>query len=364
MGRELLTTSIAADSLVARGAGGEPKPLSFYRAADFKAENLGANTARVFLGINLECAQCHDHPFAPLTKRDFAGFAAFFAGIQTTRFQAGRVVTVVEETNRRSFALAGGEAISARFLDGTEPRWVDGVGGRTVLADWVTAANNRYFAAHAVNRIWEQLFGAPLAEDDASPFKDLRDELARTFAAEGFDSKLLLRAIVASRAYQLTSASAGTESSQQTRLFGRMRVRGLSADQLFDSIVQAAHLPESAEATFRAEFLDRFNQPGETTAERQTSILQSLTLMNGQLLATATHPEHGPLLTAVTAVPWLDSAGQVEALYLATLSRPPTAAERTRFAAHIESAKKRDRSQGPADVLWTLLNSTEFLFNH
>jgi hypothetical protein len=365
MVRELLTAPFTAEA-VSPGGGvpADPTALSFYRAADYKAENLGSNTARVFLGVNLECAQCHDHPFAPLTKRDFAGFAAFYAGVRPTRWQAGRVVAVAEDADRHSFALAGGEAIPARFLDGTEPRWGGGASGRTVLAAWLTSPDNPYFARHAVDRIWEQVFGVPLAADEGSPFKDLRDDLARTFAAEGFDTKLLLRAAVASRAYQLTSASGSAESSQQTRLFARMRVRGLSADQLFDSIVRASRLPESNDTAFRADFLERFNQPGEKTAERQTSILQALTLMNGPLLATATHPEQGPLLATVAAAPWLDAAGQVDALYLATLSRTPSPAERARFVAHVDGAAAADRRQALADVLWALLNSSEFLFNH
>lgn len=364
MVRELLTSPLAGQTTGTADVPGAPTALSFYRTADYKPETLGANTARVFLGISLECAQCHNHPFAPLTKRDFAGFAAFFAGIQPTRLQAGRVVAVAEDLSRRSFALSGGEAVPARFLDGTDPRWAEEASGRSVLADWVTSPANPYFARHAVDRIWEQLFGAPLAADEASPFKGLRDDLARVFVEEGYDTKQIVRALVASRAYQLTSASSGAESSQQARLFGRMRVRGLSADQLFDSIVRVGRLPESAETALRTEFLDRFNQPGEKAADRQTSILQTLTLMNGPLLATATHHERGRLLAAVIAAPWLDAGGQVDALYLETLSRSPTAAERARFAQHVKNAAASDRDQALADVLWALLNSSEFLFNH
>jgi hypothetical protein len=367
MVRELLTTPVAMDLATADvppEQAGDATPLPFYRAADFKADNLAAGSARIFLGINLECAQCHDHPFAPWTRRDFAGYAAFFAGVRPTRWQAGRVVAAVEKPGPRSFTLPGAAAVAARFLDGTQPRWPEGASGRTVLADWVVAPDNPYFARHGVNQLWAQLFGAPLTEQETGQLKDLLDYLARTFAAQGYDPKLLLRAAVASRAYQLTSAAPSGGPSRPAHLFGRMRTRGLSADQLFDSIVRATGLPETADASFRPDFLNRFNQPGEQPAERQTSILQTLTLMNGQLLATATDPKQSPLLAAVAEAPWLDTAGQVEALYLASYSRPPRPEERARLVAYVERSRPSDRRQALADVFWALLNSSEFLFNH
>jgi hypothetical protein len=367
MVRELLTTPVAVDLAAAGGfpdQASDPRPLSFYRVADFKADNLAAGSARIFLGINLECAQCHDHPFAPWTRRDFAGFAAFFAGVRPTRWQAGRVVAAVEKSDERSFALPGAAPVAARFLDGTPPRWPEGASGRSVLADWIVAPNNPYFARHGVNQIWGQLFGAPLTDQETGPLKDLLDDLARTFAARGYPPGLLLRAIIASRAYQLSSAAPSGEPGRPPRLFDRMRTRGLSADQLFDSIVRSAGLPETADATFRPDFLNRFNQPGEQPADRQTSILQTLTLMNGQFLATATDPERSPLLASVAEAPWLDTAGQVEALYLATYSRPPRPEERTRLVAFVERSRPSDRRRSLADVFWALLNSSEFLFDH
>jgi hypothetical protein len=365
MVRELLTTSVRVTPETPNGRPdrpGEPTPLPFYRAAEFKADLLGAGIARVFLGINLECAQCHDHPFAPWTKRNYAEFAANFASVQPTRWQSGRVIAVVEDSNRRTFALPGDDAIPARYLDGSEPRWQERAASRALLANWMVTSENPYFTRHAVNNLWEQLFGAPLVEEEGSPFKELRDDLARSFAAEGFDTNLLLRALTASHAYQASSA-VRAESSRQTLLFARMRVRGLSGEQLLDSIARAAGLTDTVEAGFRADFLSRFNQPGEKSAQRQTSILQTLALLNGSFLATATSAEHGPLLAGIAEAPWLDTSGKIDALYLAALGRFPRDSERARYLAAIKDDKEGGR-QALADVFWALLNSSEFLFNH
>jgi hypothetical protein len=364
MVRELLTTPVGISAEIPNGRPDrphEPTPLSFYRVAEFKADNLAAQTARVFLGINLECAQCHNHPFAAWKKEDFAAFAAFFAGVQPTRMQSGRVVAAMEVPDRRTFVLGTGPAVPARFLDHTDPRWAEKSSGRVVLADWVVDPHNPFFARQAVSRLWDQLFGAPLLDEDDDTFKDLLDVLATAFVESKYDVKLLLRGITASRAYQLSSESSAGESPERVEVFARMRVRGLTGEQMYDSYVRAAGLREAVASPLRADFLARFNQPGEKPSDRQTSILQALALLNGSFLAAATDPARNPFLAAVAEAPWLDTAGQVEALFLTTYSRPPRPAERARWVAYLESSK--DRKQALADLLWVLLNSSEFLFN-
>jgi hypothetical protein len=363
LARALLTTSLTFSPTAPNGRPdrpGEPSPLPFYRANELDPQNLAAAVSRTFLGIQLDCARCHNHPFAPWTRRQFAEFAAFFSSARPTRVQAGRVVAAVEDLERRSFALPGAEPIPARFLDGAKPQWAEGSNPRAVLADWMTAPENPYFARHAVNRLWTQLFGVELAEDDKGKFSGLLDDLAREFAAGGYDVKRLTRAIVASRAYQLASTGDAPAS-----LFARVRVRGLSADQMHDSLSRAAGFLDKDHAALRADFLARFQQAGELPADRQTSVLQVLTLMNGPLVAEAVDPERGRTLAAVCSAPWLDSAARVEALFLATLSRLPTTAERDRHVAFLNKARAQsDRNQRLGDVFWALLNSSEFLFNH
>ena len=180
----------------------------------------------------------------------------------------------------------------------------------------------------------------------------------------GFDRKLLIRAIVLSRPYQLTSAGPradeavpvldASEDLATSRLFARMAVRGLSGEQLYASLAQAVGLvAEEAPIgrvapvanTPRAAFLERFAGQEERPTEAQTSILQALALMNGGLVSGATSLEEGATLSAIAEAPFLDTAGRVEALFLATLSRRPTPEESARLVTYLE---QRRAGQGPA----------------
>jgi hypothetical protein len=251
------------------------------------------------------------------------------------------------------------------------------------LADWITSPGNPYFARAAVNRIWAQLFGVGLVDpvddmgaDNPPSHPELLDALARAFAEHGFDRKLLLRAMVLSRAYQLTSQSSGAgagASTDESRLFARMKERGLTAEQLYDSLAQAIGIaPEElssgqfarARGAPRGEFLETFSGNDEKPTEAQMSILQALALMNGRLVAGATHLEHGRMLTAVAEAPFLDRAGRIETLFLATLSRRPGPEEAACMMAHLERHAGGDPRKALSDIFWALLNSPEFLLNH
>jgi hypothetical protein len=384
--RELLTVPFGSERVRPRMAR-EPQPadpqaatpLAFYLAKDAKPENLAASTARLFLGVRIECAQCHNHPTASWTREHFWGYAAFFAGLQRTSPDAGGAIR--EVFDRRDIKIPGGKASAeARFLDESEPQWRYNVGARTTLADWVTAPGNPYFAPAAVNRLWALLFGVGLVEpvDDFRPdnppsHPELLDELAAQFVAHRFDLRYLLRAITASRAYQLTSAAPPAKggATAPARLFTHMALKGLTAEQLFDSLAVATGYKEPAgpppgngqpaPAGARAEFLARFATAGQSPTEAQRSIQQALTLMNGRFIADATGAQNATLKGVLNDA-GLDTAGRVEALFLATLSRKPTEAEARRFVTYVETCKDGKRALG--DVFWALLNSAEFSLNH
>ncbi len=365
----------------------ESSPLPFYVAKDVKSENLAASTARVFLGLRLECAQCHNHPFASWTRDQFWGYAAFFSSLEKRGPDEAFLNPIRELPDRREAAIPGTEkVVQATFLDGGEPQFRSRDPARMTLADWMTAPENPYFARAAVNRIWAQLFGIGLVDpvddmgaDNPPSHPELLDALAHGFAASGFDRKFLIRAIVLSRPYQLTSTvaegdtSAGT-SADDPRLFARMRVRGMSAEQLYDSLAQAIGLtPDEERAdrffrgmnTSRGEFLEKFARQDEKTTETQTSILQALALMNGSVVSAATGIRSGATLAAVAEAPFLDTAGRVETLFLASLSRPPRPEESARMVRYVDKeAGYSDWRSALADVFWALLNSPEFLMNH
>jgi Protein of unknown function (DUF1553)/Protein of unknown function (DUF1549) len=383
--REILSATVA-DERAQPNRGLEryqkPSPLPFYMAKEVKSENLAASTARLFLGLRLECAQCHNHPFASWTREQFWGFAGFFAGLERRGPEGAFLSPIRELPDRRESAIPGTEkVVPAAFLDGTEPQWRSNVPARVTLADWITAADNPYFARASVNRIWAHLFGVGLVDpvddmgaDNPPSHPELLDALARALVAHDHDPKFLIRAIVLSRPYQLTSAATDPDPTRENpRLFARMPVRGLSARQLYDSLALAVGMPADELTdrvtlgvnTPRSEFLEKFDRREEKPADAQTSILQALALMNGRLVAGATRLEEGGTLAAVAEAPFFDTRARVEALFLATLSRRPRPDESDRLVAYLESGgAAMDPRKALSDVFWALLNSPEFMTNH
>jgi hypothetical protein len=391
MVRELLTAQVPLNGpgiRVALQAGGRqatPSPLAFYQANELKPENLAASTSRVFLGVRLECAQCHDHPFTSWKRQQFWEYAAFFAGTQPRPrvVRPGQRQQPLPDANAHSIKIpATGKVVEARFLDGRAPDFKPQVNPRTTLAEWMTAEENPYFARTGANRVWAHFFGVGLidpvddepTEENGASHPELLAEMTQQFVAHTYDIKYLIRAITASEAYQRTSAM--TDPTQnEPRLFARVALRGMTPEQLFDSLAQAtgyrerapggnARLIRPGQGTPRAQFLARFASQ-ERKTETQTSILQALALMNGKFVADATSLERSTTLAAVVDAPFLSTAARVETLYLAALTRRPRAEELSRMVTYVESGGPRgDSNAALADVFWVLLNSSEFILNH
>jgi hypothetical protein len=178
--------------------------VAFYRANEFKPENLAGSTARLFLGVKLECAQCHNHPYDHWTRTEFWQFAGFFTDVVVPADQPGPPDQPSKAPGE--IKIPGqGRVVRARFLDGTEPQWPKATATRPTLADWMTAADNPYFARAVVDRMWTYFFGVGLAgpADGTDPtppaaHKELLDELARQLVSHQYDLKFLIRALVAS----------------------------------------------------------------------------------------------------------------------------------------------------------------------
>lgn len=350
---------------------GDKRPVTFLAASEYKPEELAANAARAFLGLNLDCAQCHNHPFARWTREQFWQTAAFFAAPSTEGKGARRFRLVVPGIT---------EPVSPKVLVGREPEWpatTDDDTGRTLWAAWLTAKDNPYFARNAVNRLWASLFGTGLVEplDDlggqnAASHPELLDLLAEAFADSGFDLKYMTKAMALSSAYQLASGPWAEGASAQGRLFARMPVKGLTGEQLYDSLLVAAGLPAERDdldplnaLRERKRFAEKLRV--ERTGTAQRSILQSLSLMNGDLTIKLTNPEKTPTLTAVIEAPFLDGRGQVDSLFLAAFGRKPGDDEAAPLVAYIEKGgADRDAKKALADVFWALLVSSEFGTNH
>jgi len=353
--------------------------IGFYFAKDMKPESLGAGTARLFLGVKLDCAQCHDHPFAKWKREQFWQFAAFFGGIDAES-NMGFIQNVREIKDRRELIIPGDKKkiVPAVFLDSTEPQWKYNVGTRETLADWMTSPKNPWFAKATVNRMWAYFFGTGLVDpvddlrdDNPASHPELLDKLAQQFAEYKFDLKFLIRAITASRAYQ-SASTADKDKPDDPRLFARMALRGMTPEQIFDSLSMATGFREKRmnrrifyqDDSLRSEFLKQFATTDKRT-EFQTSILQSLLLMNGKLTEQVTSLERSATLAAVADSPFLSADEKVETLYLAALARPPRSDERERFSRYIRSGGVRgDAKAALGDVFWVLLNSPEFILNH
>jgi hypothetical protein len=382
---ELLTARLQAPVAMQplRTPASRASPVSFYQYNEYKPENLAANAARVFLGVQVQCAQCHDHPFARWKRTQFWSLAAFFTSEEVATAAGGMAQgsTPAGGVPGRSVRIPDLEpetVVAAAFLDGSVPDWTVEPDSRVALAKWMVRLDNPYFARACANRMWEHFFGRGLIEpvDDldaaaGAPLAPLLDLLAQQFAYHRYDLKYLVRAIVATQAYQRSSRAAA-DDPDALALFARMPVQHLTADQLFDSLLAATGYRERRarnqpfnpfdQDTPRAVFRARFGNQTARRTEPQTSILQALALMNGGFVSEAANLKSGELLGAVADAPYLDTAGRVETLFLATLSRRPQPEELAEFCRYVEQSG--DPRQALADVLWALLNCAEFALNH
>ena len=391
--RRILTVKITVNSQnpMFRFVQGDPNDpdaqmlAAFYSANEGRPENMGAAVSRLFLGVKLECAQCHDHPHAPYTKAQFWQFAAFFAEMNPLNGpRPGFVGPMEPQSDRNTIGIPGTEQrVTATFFDGTSPNWRRDRTPRVELADWLTSKSNAYFAKNMANRLWAHFFGLGLldpvdepGENNQPSHPELLDELGKAFAENNFDNHMLIRAITRTKAYQLTSKMTHPGQADPRR-FARMNVKGLSPSQLFDSLVAATGFREPSflrnQQQFgfvqpnnpRSAFLVRFGS-NERTTETSTTILQALMLMNGQFIGDQTDLNKSEILASIADYPGWDTKQRVTALFLTAFARNPTPEELEKYTSYVDrgGAKGNDKKQALADVFWVLLNDPEFLFNH
>jgi hypothetical protein len=373
--------ALARELLLAKGQVQQSGPVLFYTALELKPEELAASTSRSFLGVQIQCAQCHDHPFDHWTQRDFWGYAAFFARLQRPTNPQQQFFVQVADADQGDVKFPDTqEIVLPKFLGGSES--ADGQDGtrREKLATWLTSDQNPYFAKATVNRVWANLFGRGLVHpvDDLGPHNpasnpQLLEELAAYFIATNYDVRNLTKALALTKAYQASSASA--ESVSHPELFARMAIKPLTGEQLYDCLALATARRQNqftyggfAASGFydqtRVAFLAKFNTAANSIADYQNGIPQALTLMNGQEVRTATDLTQSDILVALTA-PFFTDEKRVETLFLSTLSRLPRDDERKQFVEYVNAkADTETKRKALGDVLWALLNSAEFTLNH
>lgn len=344
-------------------------------------------TTQLFLGVRMVCAQCHDHPFEKWTQNQYYQLAAFFAAVgMKPGFDADEQIVYLKRSDNDLKHPKTNKAVDAEYLIASAglPPAADFQDRREALAAWLTSAKNPFFAKAIVNRVWSYFLGRGIIE----PVDDIRgsnppinpallDALEQDFIASGFDLQHLIRAIVSSRTYR-----AGIETNKWNENdevnFSRFIPRRLPAESLLDAIAVATgsrpNFPEVPE-DFTAQqlpdphvgkggFLDMFGRPERESScecERRNdlSLPQAMNLVNGPTLAEAIADPEGRIAEAILA--GKSDRGLVEELYLAALSRFPTAVEMDRALTYMRSTS--GRAAQAQDLLWALINSNAFLFN-
>ncbi|HVX14467.1 MAG TPA: DUF1549 domain-containing protein [Pirellulales bacterium] len=342
---------------------------------------LAARVSRAFLGVRLDCAECHDHPFQPWKQRDFQGLAAFFG--QTKQQGLKGIVDAEGEYEVENRVTGGRDKVAPCVPFQSDLLPADGT-RREKLAAWVTHRSNRAFARAAANRFWAELFGRPLVEpiDDIPSVGDpppVLDLLADDFVEHGYDLRRLIRVIAATAVFRLDSGSdpSGPEiTPAHEAAWAAFPLIRLRPEQVVGGLLQSTSLPtidyqshivvRVIRAGTQNDFIKRYGDLGEEEFSPQGgTIPQRLLMMNGKQLQERIG--ENVLANAATHIAMLAPSDEkaVETAYLATLTRRPTADEAKHFVAALgDQSDKRSRNQRMEDLYWCLLNSTEFSWNH
>jgi hypothetical protein len=368
---------IVRDLVTATGTIEENAAVTYLIEGNFPltVTDLTDLSSRYFLGVRLNCAQCHDHPFVAWKREDYWGMAAFFTQIQTPgRPKAVYKAGLLDDPKMTLLSLR-----DADMIDGYQPRPPTFLGGaelqaeldtiyRAALARWMTSPENPYFARATVNRAWWHFFGRGIVNpvDDmhagnAASHPELLDLLSQRFVESGFDLKLLCRAIALSRTYQQTSRP-GEQADAEGALFARMSIKVLTPEQLYDSLVAILGPPAKspgvdARLGTRYEFCQFFAADSEPT-RYERGIPHALRLMNSPQFA----GRNIAALASELAAPTRSEDEVVERMFLRILARRPTSAERE--LARDQLQRTGASAQAYGEIAWALLMGTEFSMNH
>ncbi len=365
--------------LTATGSLGQQdaEPVLYYYALQVKPEELASSATQIFLGVQIRCAQCHDHPFTDWKQDDFWGVAAFFAEVSPPGGvdQAGIPGSIDDVYNSEVRNPKTNEEVSPAYLDATEYVSEVGLTRRQQFADWVTSPENPYFAKATVNRVWGLLFGRGLVDpvDDLGVHNppsqaEVLELLADDFIASGFDIDRTLQILAMTNVYGRSSVTSSA-AAPAPELFAAMPVRSLSAEQVLECLLTATGRREPLEADLpafremRTAFLARLEAPTRRPTEFQGGIPQTLTMLNGELVAGLVDPQQGDLIAAVVDSPFFSDRERVETLFLATVGRYHTDEEWSLVQVHLGTPGSHQSREALGDILWALVNSSEFVLS-
>lgn len=339
------------------------------------------NVAQVFMGMRIQCAQCHNHPFDRWTMDDYYSFAAFFSQIGRKRAEDPRETIIFNSRSGEVRHLVGNRVMKPKFLGGIEPD-VTGKDRREVLAKWLASAENPFFATNLSNIVWAHFFGQGIINEvddvrvsNPAVNPELLQALAQKFTEYNYDFKKLVRDICVSRTYQL-STKTNKSNASDTKNFSHGSLRRLRAEVLLDTISQVTEtknkfrgLPLGARAVQIADgntstyFLEAFGRASRTTVcscevKMEPNLSQALHLLNGQTLQSKISAGG---VVAKMMQEKKTTQQIIEELYLRCFTRMPTEFELKGLVQEVESSP--NQLQALEDLFWALLNSREFLFN-
>lgn len=349
--------------------------VNFITAHEQDPVRLTARSARAFLGVRLDCAQCHDHPFAHWKQSDFEGLAAFYGGIESGIAGIEDSDGEFRPSGRMMMMDAKPPAVAPK-VPFAESQLPSEGRRRERLAAWVTSIDNPMFGKAIANRIWTLMFATSLAKggvDDieSEPAIDgVLDILDEDFRGHGHDLRRLIRVIAHTRAFQLAS---GGERAQEVQ-FASFPVTKLRAEQLAASLVQLSSLKtldadshilqRLASYANSNDFITRYGDAGQDELDqRGGTIPQRLVMMNNSIVQQRI--QAGPLTSAGRiAMLARDDDQRVEIAFLITLTRKPSDDEQAHFSGKLRDAGEKGRNQAMEDMMWSLVNTTEFTWNH
>lgn len=359
----------------------EKNPAVTFFLANPTVDKMTDTVSKVFLGVSIQCAQCHDHKFEDWKQTEYWSMAQFFYQVQPVGVGPGGgknpvepAIEEVKSPNRKRFPLPeDAKDVPARFLrDGVAELPKTG-SYRPSLSKWMTGSTNPYFAKAFVNRVWAQFFNIGIVDpiDDMGPnsepsHPELLNKLAANFAADQFNVKNLIKSIMLSKAYQLSSKATLDKGDEDAQLFAKMSTKVMTPEQLYDSVfgvlgIDYDKMKEGIKKnlgnkqivmTPRDRFVDFFlaGQEMANTMEYEVGIPQAMRMMNSKLTNNTN--------AAKKIVGSKTGEAAIEELYLATLSRKPSTEEKARMKEFMASTNSKD--QAISDILWVLLNSSEF----
>lgn len=372
---------------------------------------LTSHTSRLFLGLPMQCAECHDHKTEAWLQEDFYSIAAFFTGIESEEKEEYQDMDLLgEPKTMRNFLIKNSsnermafyefdgtrESVPPRFLDSNEEYKGELTKKRQALAEWMTAKTNPYFSKAIVNRIWKHFMGRAFVEpvdgfgeEYPATNPELLAWLAEDFVIHGYDLQHLMRTILNSKTYQRSSETNKNNEDDEI-YYSHAYMKPLNAEQFFYSLMQATGFERLQEIEMgginrlggkereemlrsleyrKREHLNKFlflldNGEMEEIEAFNGTVPQALMMINGDMVNnSANYKERGTFINYVLDN-WRDAIDRVEFIYLTVLSRKPTSKEQTYFQRYLERSLYRDKDLAYEDLYWVLLNSAEFSLNH